>query len=115
MSRTARVNKWAATAIEWIGLALTAIRIIKPKKRGIIVNLDKGLKELRNIEETDGATTNAWNTILAAAEAGEPATLTAEDCVYMAAFKTRFFDKYIKKALNTLSGLTSWSTTPPGD
>lgn len=108
------LTKWAVDAVGWLKLALQALSIIKPKKRGLIIKVDKALRELVRMEQAEGATTNAWNEILAAAaENRAPTNLTAADAVYLASFKTNWFDKYFKKPLQLLYGLTDLEDSPP--
>ena len=106
------LSKWAIEAVGWLKLALQAISIIKPKQRGKLINVSKALKELARMETAEGATTNAWRTITAAADAGVPATLTVEDCIYLASFKRNWFDRFFKEPLQILYRLTDWDAPP---
>jgi len=108
------LSKWAINAVGWLKLALQALSIIKPKQRGKLINVNKALKELVRMETAEGATTNAWNTILAGADAGVSVTLTAEDVVYLASFKRNWFDRFFKEPLQILYRLTDWDAPPPG-
>ena len=94
----------ALAAIELLTIILGALGLLKRKGRNKLIKVSAYIQDLIELEENEGARTEAFNKLTAGAEAGEPVTLTAEEVVYLTLFKSKW-DKYFKRPLARAAAL----------
>jgi hypothetical protein len=87
-------------ALKWLGVALSALRVLKPNAAGKLVKVKPYVSDLRALEE-GSADTSAWSKIKQAHETRQVVPLTIEEFDYLHSFKG-LWDKYFKRPIQRI-------------